>query len=566
MRATMSVNFLHLHTHFLLAFAIDRELVAQEHGKDWGTYQSWIAGLDRFIAVHGNAGRHAVVDMIGPWKRATYTKFDLDSRAYQDMVFFHPYVRHVFFDAQRTGENSPDEWESLIRVYEIDVKGKELFLRGGDGRAGHPDMSITSLRMFLFANGIGILAIGCEAWNISSTEALWANEMLRKLYPSSGRQNREGRHPNEISLRIKNGGEEKIVSAEDFKSCSLHGFQPPLSKILTELLYFLDYNAQEYEQVLDERMIVYSYGAVDPGSCPENFIHSDEYRVLLSQFLYVDREQKGFRYDPEYIHKQMREHIYTRWAHEGTFYGFTNYSNISLTLGKQDRGSHALVEGDLIHRMFNTRYYLMAIVALFYRATLLDFAEKSALVSKRLYSEQETAGGFSHENIDLAHSLRAEFLHFTNYWYFEELANKEEENEHFDLQVKVYRLHGMKEEIEDELGKMNASLNEYYQQRSTDAVNRLAMLSMILGFGAVVTGFFGMNFGRDFADLFFEPKGSPIIHEISIGLVTIVGAFALLLCFYLIGTNWSDYKDIFQHRKRNGPRRTTWNTLRNHGR
>lgn len=555
----MSVQFLHLHTHFLFAFAMDRELIAETHRNLWGEHQSWIAGLDRFIGEHTRNTRHPFVEMVGPWKRATYTQFGIDSRAYQDMVFFHPYVRHVFFDAARKeGDNSEEEWESLIRVYEIDVEDKKLFLRGSDGRGARPDLQITSLRLFLFANGMGILAIGCEAWNISSADALWANEMLRKLYPSSGRQNREGRSLNQVSVYRQAEGGEQPVASEDFKSCSLKGFQPPLTKIITELLYFLDYDKKEYEQVLDERTIVYSYGAVDPGSCPANFVHSDEYQMLLSHFLYVDREVPGFRYDEAFLRRQMAEHVYRRWAHEGTYYGFTNYSNISLTIGKRDRGHHVLTEGDLIHRMFNTRYYLMAIIALFYRATLLNFAEKSALVSKRLYSEQASTAGFSKENIELANNLRSEFLHFTNYWYFEELANKEEENEHFDYQVKVYRLPQMKAEIEDELAKMNASLNQYYQQRNTEAVNRLAILSVILGMGAVVTGFFGMNFGQRFGEIFFNPTGDHLIHRLSIGFVTVFGVFAVCIAAFLIVANWSDYKDIF---KPNRKWRAVWNPL-----
>ena len=62
----------------------------------------------------------------------------------------------------------------------------------------------------------------------------------------------------------------------------------------------------------------------------------------------------------------------------------------------------------------------------------------------------------------------------------------------------------MKAEIEEEIEKLNASLHNYYQFRNTEAVNRLAMLSLMLGAGAVVTGFFGMNFGRDFAQVFFR--------------------------------------------------------------
>ena len=74
----------------------------------------------------------------------------------------------------------------------------------------------------------------------------------------------------------------------------------------------------------------------------------------------------------------------------------------------------------------------------------------------------------------LASNLRAEFLHFSNYWYFGELANKDEENEHFLMQVHEYRVDILKNEIEEEIEKLNVSLHNYYQFRNTEAVNRLA--------------------------------------------------------------------------------------------
>ena len=109
--------------------------------------------------------------------------------------------------------------------------------------------------------------------------------------------------------------------------------------------------------------------------------------------------------------------------------------------------------------MFNTRYYLMAMVALFYRATLLDFEEKVALVSKRLYEDQAD-GAIDEENLDVAGALRGEFLHFSNYWFYPELANKEEEHEHFQMKCHAYGVFARKKEIEDDLDKLNSFLRE----------------------------------------------------------------------------------------------------------
>ena len=495
----------HLHSYFLFPFSINKEVASQEHSVEWGDRKFWLHGLDACVAATPPSDRAAVFARVGAWQRAAYTGSDMDSPAYQDMIFFHPFVRRIFFD---TGDEPGPRGlrEPLIRCYTIPLDGSQRRLRfqAEDARGRLASAQVTDLRMFLFANGMGILSIGIEASNLSSTEALWINETMRKIYPSSGRQIREGRGPNRFSLTIEENGHESLIAEERFESFAMRGLQPPISKIITSLIYFLDYSKLEYEPLLDERMIVYSYAALDPSSLPPDFIGSETYEIFLSRFLYVDREGAGFRYDPEFTRAQMKEQVYRRWAHEGTYYGFTSYSNVSTTIGVHDLGEHDVKEGFLIHRMFDTRYYLMAIVALFYRATLLDFAQKTALVSRRLFRDQE-AGEMSRENIEIATALRSEFLNFSNYWYFEELANKDEEIEHFTMQCDAYRIIARKAEVEQEIEKLNASLHEYYQSRSTDAVNRLAMLSMIFGAGAVLTGFFGMNFGMRFSSLFFVP-------------------------------------------------------------
>jgi hypothetical protein len=213
---------------------------------------------------------------------------------------------------------------------------------------------------------------------------------------------------------------------------------------------------------------------------------------------------------------------------------------VTAAIGKFDCGSHQLSEGFLIHRMFDTRYYLMALVGLFYRATLLDFGERTALVSRRLYQAQLTPA-----SVMLANELRAEFLHFSNYWHFDELANKEEELEHFELQCRFYRIAAMKQEIESEIRAMGSALQEHYQFRNTEAINRVAMLSMILGLGAMITGFFGMNFGKGFAAAVFEPPAeAAFLYDAAITLVVIVFFGALSFSIWVVTSNWGDYKDI----------------------
>ena len=178
--------------------------------------------------------------------------------------------------------------------------------------------------------------------------------------------------------------------------------------------------------------------------------------------------------------------------------------------------------------MFMSRYYLTVIVALFYRATLLDFSERTALVSRTL-SKRFGVAKVTETDTRLVARLMAEVQLFSNYWFFSELANKDEEQEHFVMQCAAYRLHSMKTEMEQEIEKLNTTLERIYQLRSTESINRLAMLSMILGGGAMITGFFGMNFEKGFKNVFFDPPpGWEWMHFISIGVVSTLTVGSML--------------------------------------
>jgi len=546
----MGKPVIQIETYFLFPFVIDKEVVASAHPDFWPPLRSWIDGLDDWLRSENCATEAPVRSRLGGWRRASYSEFDLDSSAYQDMVFFHPFVRRVFFDTKTSDQ------ATLLRVYETMLpQTLPLLWEAHDVRGRTCSVPVTDLRLFLFANGVGILSIGVRRNDCTVREALWMNEMMRKVYPTSGRQRREGRVPALSKLSV---GEETLAH-ETFESGAIVQFQPPLSKVIQALLYFLNYETLEYEQIFDERMIPYSYMAVDP-----SFSSPDKVEHLLSRFLFVDRDGEGFRYDPAFTRNKMQEHTYTRWAHEGTFYGFTRYSNVTLAIGVTDRGLHQVQEGNLIERMFSGRYYLMAIVALFYRATLLDFAESVALVSRRLY-ENLAVGRLEKQNVEIATDLRNEFLNFSNYWYFDELANKDEEIEHFQMQCRAYRVEELRAQIEQELANMNGALNEYNQHRSTEAVNRLAMLSMLFGAGAVLTGFFGMNFGHMFEHYLFKPAADTIgFHLGAVAMVTLITFSIILLGVYLVAANWRDYRFII--RTRSAPtKRHRWFSLRLNG-
>jgi hypothetical protein len=247
-------ELLHLHTYFFFPFGVDKAAVAANHPEIWSRHDHWIDGLDEWIAAHGKRDASPLAASLGPWRRAAYRRFDLSAPAYQDMVFFHPFVRRVFFD---TGDETDlsGEKESLLRAYAIPLGDEDrLYFRAEDAKGRSTEVRVSDLRLFLFANGIGILSIGVEAFRLPAAEALWINESMRKVYPSSDRQWREARVPNRLAFTLVRGESRRTLVEERFEKCEMTGLLPPLAATITSLIYFADYPRGEYEPVLDERM------------------------------------------------------------------------------------------------------------------------------------------------------------------------------------------------------------------------------------------------------------------------------------------------------------------------
>jgi len=111
--------------------------------------------------------------------------------------------------------------------------------------------------------------------------------------------------------------------------------------------------------------IVNSFVKLNGTRLPNGYEASEDCEVAFSRLLYVDEEGPGYRYQAEFIREQMKAQVYRRWQHEGTLYGVTSYSSITAIIATLER-DHG---NALVYRMFNNKNYLIALIALFYRAT-----------------------------------------------------------------------------------------------------------------------------------------------------------------------------------------------------
>jgi len=83
---------------------------------------------------------------------------------------------------------------------------------------------------------------------------------------------------------------------------------------------------------------------------------------------------------------------------------------------------------------FQSHFYFMMVIACFYRAVLMDFGERSALVARRLLHDQQ-AGKLTLASIEMVNKFRTEFLHFSGYWHFDDISSKKVLSAHSDRRV-----------------------------------------------------------------------------------------------------------------------------------
>jgi len=528
--------FERLHTYFLFPFALDKDVIQVNHPQAWPGKTRWIDGLDSWIS--GESGRRPSQGMarLGQWKRASYSQFDVESPAYSELLFFQSIIRHVFFDTNV--RRHPGSQENQLRCYTIDLSDSQRFwLEGSDALGRGASVEVTDLRLYLSAQGISVLSIGVATGAIDAAQGLWINRRLRKLYPADADSIREGRTPNRLALRVERNSQTELVCEERFEHPAMVGFYPPLTNIVKSLLYFTDYALEEYEPVLDENMLVYSYGELNARVIPPE-TPSPEFDATVEEFLY--------------LHHKRSEPTERRSGGSRVLFGFTGHSCVILKLdstGESDRDRQGrlsppptpLEQDDLgVLETFHTHYYLMTVVALFYRAALLEFNERSALVSRRLLRDQQE-GRLTLSSITMVNELRTQFLNFSNYWHFDDLSFKQTHNELFYRLCAEYKIGAMKDVLGNELRQMGEFVYNFYQLRNTEAVNRLAILSLIFGGGAVVTGFFGMNFGREFGQLVFEGSGTSFLHYFTVTLVCCLILGSLTLGTFVILRSWRDY-------------------------
>jgi hypothetical protein len=114
----------------------------EDHPTIWNKRDQWFEKLDVWVTRHVASEYQLLRTRLGGWQRTPPTQFDLRSPAYQDMVFFHPFVRRAFFDTVR----SEGDQEALLHSYAIrPAEEARLLYQAEDACGSSATCEITSV-------------------------------------------------------------------------------------------------------------------------------------------------------------------------------------------------------------------------------------------------------------------------------------------------------------------------------------------------------------------------------------------------------------------------------------
>jgi hypothetical protein len=417
------------------------------------------------------------------WKRTA--NFSLDKN-YDEHVYFHDFVSDFIFEQKRVKRNSVLK---PVEYFEPRTADKKLSLQivMPNDNSSSLEFPITHMAIHKFYNNVGILAIQVtaeengdtkqklwralreQAYPISLFAATKFNKMARIIYKSFEMQQQENQIPQKV--RVMEGKNVYSGLEHDFTKA----FSTPpknssiiISHIFKSLIERFSGN-DNFEILLDDRAIVYSFLALK-GPMPHSIFQHEQLNQMFSRILYIDDPGSEYVYEPKFINTLMNTNLYKRWAHYGNLYGYTRYSSVYL-------GYEAFFKEE-VFKQFNSMYYQLALLSLFYRVTLLDFSKRIVGATNSLIKKRNRCD---------FKKLRKEFVRFHNVYWFKEITNQDQGIEIFDLYRNALEFDKIYEQVKDEIERANDVEASHFQ-------NRITIGGKFIGIVALLIGYFGTDF------------------------------------------------------------------------
>ena len=236
----------------------------------------------------------------------------------------------------------------------------------------------------------------------------------------------------------------------------------------------------------DDRAFVSAHYTVC-GPQPRCAIERANQQRLFSYMLYVDSSSTftttdGYNYDPEFTKALLKKDQYCRWNATGTYYGYTDYSNISM-------GYSSYFSINIARNNIPKIYNRMLLTALFYRLSLGHYNRRityaTNIFRQYRFDIKSWLSKINHFQLpsNPFSELRHDYIEFTNKYWFTELTEQAQGQEIFAHQMRALRVSKAYQEIKEEM----QWAQDYITARTSKHITLLALIFSII-FG-VVSGF-----------------------------------------------------------------------------
>lgn len=373
--------------------------------------------------------------------------------------YFTPILRNVLFKQSATTND-----QALIPLQEWrlnDIADWRLTLKQITGTSGYvvPDKTVKfeSLRLYRYFNGLQLLAFTVKPADHESMimeDWLHFTRLARQLYPTFVEQS----HEKKIApLVLRQGAQPEITALNEDTIAipppqqSSHYLSPIIQALVTSFYTEQQGITQWLEQdaaLYDDRMFIsVVYGV--PEEILKCSCFDERSRELCKNRLnqiqtlvaYTDRGLdawvNGYPYDPSYIENDLKNKKFSLWEQAGTTYFYTDVVNAAL-------GGGWFFNNIIAPKHIPNIYDRMLIQALFYQASLRYYDQTITLSTTQLLKHQQT---------DEIKQQYAQFIQFTNQYWFSDLTQQMQGKAIGRLQQQGLELKAHYDRILDELNR-----------------------------------------------------------------------------------------------------------------
>ncbi|MFQ5752470.1 MAG: hypothetical protein ACE5HI_10775 [bacterium] len=544
-----------------------------------------------------------IFDKVNGWEERQY---DLsDGLEYNEYVYFYPYIRSIIFG---TRETEKAYGVSFFRNLKIkngkDGKSNAYYEVQNDNFAKkRVKLPLKNIFLHLFDTGVGILVFEIEHDSTKANERLALCDYLfflsngRRVYlpfvfPDAKKRKgdwfcseafdweKDGRSNAikelECASHVRLFVDDKLIVEHPFNEpFEIHTpktqkadnerptFWPPISQVITEFLDVPDqefvYKNYDYWPIIDDRMLVHSFYSISGNRKDElmpwanktflnglkGFLNEDVLKSKRNsaadvwyQMIFIDLKNPSCQND-QMLKRIINESSYNRWSNSGTFFGFSRFSSVTIS-------NYNVVR--YVYNHFQSMYYQIAILLLFYRGALLTFSHRSEILAKTIHGRGRK--GLGGNFLNHLQRLHEDFILFRNKYWFREVTAQDQGIEMFDVWSRKLRNKELLEDVQAEIKELYLYVESANEKNISKKINILTFIGALFLPIVIATSFFGMNFALIDEDVMtnfvirivsraFGLNLGPVWGEVTTFIaITVIVSILLVTAYFVLRKPW----------------------------